>query len=177
MYLLCTPCASNKLTQSGYLIAQLDTNTKEAAWCGVHTHSRQMRGAALTGEAPATMQQLWGNLVGTMGQVTTHQQEQHTPLCKARARSLHVPLYQHVHGSHQSWAKGWNIYEKFSWHDAKKLAALAFSLGHIFLHELFSLWPSMPSFICLYIVWRVKKIAKNYEKKIIVTLQGLPLPS
>ena len=105
MYLLCTPCASNKLTQSGYLIAQLDTNTKEAAWCGVHTHthSRQMRGAALTGEAPATMQQLWGNLVGTMGQVTTHQQqEQHTPLCKARARSLHVPLYQHVHGCHQS---------------------------------------------------------------------------
>ena len=30
-----------------------------------------MRGAALTAKAPATMQQLWGNLVGTMGQLTT----------------------------------------------------------------------------------------------------------
>ena len=32
---------------------------------------RQMGGAALTAKAPATMQQLWGNLVGTMGQQQT----------------------------------------------------------------------------------------------------------
>ena len=130
-----------------------------------HTHSRQMRGAALTGEAPATMQQLWGNLVGTMGQVTTHQQqEQHTPLCKARARSLHVPLYQHVHGSHQSWAKGCNIYEKFSWHDAKSSQHSLFHLVISFFMSFFPFdLPCLPSSACTLCkeLWKLQRIMRK----------------
>ena len=51
----------------------MEISSRSCALCAavVCILGRQMGGAALTAKAPATMQQLWGNLVGTMGQQLT----------------------------------------------------------------------------------------------------------
>ena len=72
--------------------------------------SRQMRGAALRGKALATMEQLWGNLGGTMGQLT--------PTTPPYARTGHHALACSPSSASSTklrdWGKGGNNYGKFS---------------------------------------------------------------
>ena len=81
---------------------------------------RQMGGAALTAKAPATMQQLWGNLVGTMGQQLTSSSS--TPPyasqspCPCISSFICTPMAAAIRVERGEW-QGCNNYGKFSWHD------------------------------------------------------------
>ena len=99
----------------------MEISSRSCALCAavVCILGRQMGGAALTAKAPATMQQLWGNLVGTMGQQLTSSSTppyaSQSP-CPCMSSFICTAMAAAIRVERGEW-QGCNHYGKFSWHD------------------------------------------------------------